>query len=268
MMNLQPNGIDVFYIDESERFPLSVASAVRIPLLRPNDNGWRFIWDEYLTSATRWRRDVSRYNSIRFREELHANKLIGRSGLYHKTWRNLTHEEAAAVYKNALATLTWLPERSIMSAFSNEKSKLMGHEGIAACLFGLFQRIRNHCQYTKVNGLIFFDEGHSSYIRLYRMAQKYLPTGSAFGGWGSGKTKNLPLSMFPLDGDIKNSHLSYFVQIADLICYAARLKIEHETNRLSVKRTERGHHMLYGSLPKAQLNSLATFKRPDAIVPT
>lgn len=43
-MDLAPNGIDIFYIDESERFPLSVASSVCIPFLRPKkDGGWEFV---------------------------------------------------------------------------------------------------------------------------------------------------------------------------------------------------------------------------------
>jgi Protein of unknown function (DUF3800) len=269
-MDLSPNGIDVFYIDESERHPLAVASAVRIPLLRPKQNGgWEFIWDHYATEATKWRRELSKTHSIRFREELHGYRILKQQGLYHKTWRNLTPAEATWLYKDALKTLTWIPERSIMSTYATETSELMGHEGINACLFSLFQRIRNHCQYTNVNGMLFFDEGHKSYIRLYRMAQKYLPTGSRFGRWENGKpTRNLPLSMFPKDGNMKNSDLSYFVQIADLVCYAVRLKLEHERGDLAVKRARRDHHFIYDFIPKAQLNTLATFKRPDAIVPT
>jgi hypothetical protein len=37
-MDLRPNGIDIFYIDKSERHPLAVTSVVRIPFLRPNPN--------------------------------------------------------------------------------------------------------------------------------------------------------------------------------------------------------------------------------------
>jgi hypothetical protein len=267
-MDLSANGIDIFYIDESERTPLAVTSSVKIPFLRPKDGGgWEFTWDRYLESATKWRRDLSQSHSIRFREELHGYKILRRQGQYHKIWRNLSPNEAFALYGDALRTLTWLPERSIMTTYATDTSKLMGHEGIAACLFGLFQRMRNDCTLTRVNGMVFFDEGHSSYIRLYRMAQKYLPTGSRFGGWGSGKTRNLPLSMFAKDGNIKSSELSYFMQIADLICYAARLKLEHERGTLAAQRVERQHHELYNVIPRSRLNVLATIKRRDAIVP-
>ena len=269
-MDLAPNGIDLFYIDEFERHPLSVASCVRIPFLKPKqDGGWEFVWNDYLDYATGWRRDLSENHSIRFREELHGYQILGRKGQYHKTWRNLTHVEATALYTDALKNLTWLPDSSIMSSYATDQSELMGHKGIFACLFGLFQRIRNQCGIERINGMIFFDEGHKSYVRLYRMAQKYLPTGSRFGGWEGGRlTKNLPLTMFPKDANIKASDLSYFLQVADLVSYSARLKLENERGHLSAKRVARGHHSLYDSLPRSKLNLAATMKRKDAITPT
>lgn len=268
-MDLAPNGIDLFYIDESERFPLSIASCVRIPFLRPKKaGGWEFVWDQYASAATKWRRDLSKNHSIRFREELHGYKILGRSGQYHKTWRNLAHTEATHLYKDAFNTLTWLPDRSVMSTFATDESELMGHKGIFAGLFGLFQRIRNQCN-TSTNGMLFFDEGHKAYLRIYRMAQEYLPTGSKFGGWEGGKlTKNLPLAMFPKDANVKHSDLSYFMQVADLVSYSVRLKLEYERKQLSTKRIARDHHVIYDCIPPLKLNVAATMKRRDAIVPT
>lgn len=269
-MDLAPNGIDLFYIDKSERHPLSVASCVRIPFLVPKKGGgWEFVWEGFLADATDWRRDLSANHSIRFREELHGYQILGRKGQYRKTWRNLTHPEATSLYADALKTLAWLPDKSIMSTYATEQSELMGHKGIFACLFGLFQRIRNQCGVERINGMVFFDEGHKSYVRLYRMAQKYLPTGSQFGAWEGGKvTKNMPLMMFPKDANIKASDLSYFLQIADLVSYSARLKLENERGHLAAKRVARNHHILYDSIPRSKLNTAATMKRRDAIVPT
>jgi hypothetical protein len=267
-MDLALNGVDVFYIDESERHPLSVTTSLRIPFLRPKQNGWEFVWEYFLADATAWRRELSRNHFIRFREELHGYKILKHQGQYRKNWRNLSPVEATSLYRDAFKTLTWLPERSIMTTFATDASNLMGYQGIAACLFGLFQRVQNDCGSRHVNGMIFFDEGHSSYILLYRMAQRYLPTGSKFGGWGDKKTRNLPLSMFPKDANIKISELSYFMQIADMICYAARLKLEHERGALAAKRVARGHQSLYDDIPRDRLNTAATMKRRDAIVPT
>ncbi|AMN38744.1 DUF3800 domain-containing protein [Rhodoplanes sp. Z2-YC6860] len=268
-MDLAPNGIDYFYIDESERTPLSVASCVRIPFLRrKRAGGWEYVWNDYARLADKWRRQLSKDHSIRFREELHGYEILGRKGLYHKTHRNLMPDEAVDLYNDALAKLTWLPHKSIMSTFATDRSELMGHKGIFAGLFSLFQRMRNQCG-AHTNGLVFFDEGHKSYVRLYRMAQVYLPTGSKFGAWENGKpTRNMPLTMFPKDANIKHSDLSLFMQVADLVSYAARLKLEHERKTLTAKREGWGHHLLYDAIPKPQLNIAATMKRKDAIVPT
>src|SRR5204863_3663430 len=101
----------------------------------------------------------------------------------------LTPTEAVALYQDALAKLTWLPPGAIMSAYATNTSSLMGHKGIDACLFSLFQRIRNDCHHRSVNGMIFFDEGHTSYTRLYRMAQKYLPDRINVGWLGKQENK-------------------------------------------------------------------------------
>jgi hypothetical protein len=96
-MDLSPNGVDVFYVDESERHPLAVTSTVRIPFLRPKQNGgWEFVWENYANEATKWRRELSKTHAIRFREELHGYRILKHQGLYHKTWRNLTPLEATA----------------------------------------------------------------------------------------------------------------------------------------------------------------------------
>lgn len=120
-----------------------------------------------------------------------------------------------------------------------------------------------------MNGLVFFDEGHVEYIGHFRRAQKYLLTGSARGAWDGGRaTVNLPLSMFPKDGNFKKSDLSYFLQIADLVAYAARLKLEQERGLLSAKRARRGHGGAYDAIPREVINLRATARRNDGIVPT
>lgn len=267
-MNLASNGIDIFYVDESERYPLSVTTVVRVPFLRPSENGWKFVWHSYLEKAAVWRRALSKKHSIRFREELHGHKLMRTQGLYHKDWRNLSPLEATAAYSDALSTLTWLPDASIMSTYSTDQSELMGFKGIDACLLGLFQRLRTQCDKNGVNGLLFFDEGHKSYIKNYRRAQKWMPTGSQVGWWERGKaTKNMPLDMFPKDANTKSSELSYFLQIADLVAYAARVKLENERGNLQKKRIEREHHKVYDAMPKTVINLRVTTRRADGIAP-
>jgi hypothetical protein len=265
-MDLLPGGIDVFYIDESAKHPLYGASAIAVPFLRSIDGSWKFVWQDYLKAAIDWRRSLSHAFGIRFRQEMHAYQLLKAQGLYLKTWKNLSPAEAVDVYRSALSKLDFLPDSSIISAYATDQSTFAGQSGMGACLLALFQRMRSQCLARKTNALIFFDEGHREYISAFRKAQAYLPTGSALGGWGNGQiTKNMHLSMFPKDANIKQSDLSYFIQMADLVAYAARMKIEYEQGGLAQKRVNRGHHQIYDAIPRNVINLRASRKRSDGI---
>lgn len=265
-MELRSGGIDLFYIDESERFPLSLVTAVRVPFLREIEGVWTFVWQDYLDKATLWRKALSANHHIRSRVELHGYEILAHQGLLLNGRRNLRPDEAFALYADALKTIDFLPKGSIITAFATDKTELMGHKGIKAAMVGLFQRIRRQCG-KQVNGVMLFDDGHPEYVSWFRQATKYLPTGSMHGGWGSGTTANLPLDMFPKDANLKASKLSPFLQIADLIVYSARLKLESETGALAEKRKKRGHDQLYDCVPSITINQAATGKRADRIVP-
>jgi hypothetical protein len=71
--------------------------------------------------------------------------------------------------------------------------------------------------------------------------------------------------LLPPPGNMHWLTLSYFMQIADVICYAARLKLENERILLAAKRLQRGHHKIYDAIPLSRLNRSATMKRRDAI---
>lgn len=262
-MELRAGGIDCFYVDESGYEGWHVTTAIRVPFLRQADGRWSFEWQGYLDQADRWRRTLSKDHSIKFRTELHGNKLVMCKGVYHKSGKNLSPEEAFSAYNDALSRITFLPKNSIITVAANEKTSLFGWTGVEASIMALLQRIRTHCD-TEVenrNGLIFFDEGHDEYTRYFRRACVYLPTGSTFG-----PPRNVPLAMFTKDGNFKKSHFSYFIQIADLICYAALQKMRFEAGTLNAKRVNRGHHTLYDSLPRAVINLAASTKRKDGIV--
>lgn len=266
-MLLRPGGIDLFYIDESVRDPLFVATAVRIPFLRNVNGAWRFVWADYLEQAVAWRRHLSAAHKIRARAELHGTKILGHQGLYVKGGRNLRPDEAVALYREALDSVGFIPPASIITTFATDQTVLMGHKGIKAALFGLFQRIRRQCG-EGVNGMLFFDDGHPEYIGYYRQATRWLPTGSRHGGWGGGKaTANLALDMFPKDANVKASAQSLFLQIADLVAYSASLKLQNEAGSLNAKRVKRGHGDVYDALRQEQINLRATNKRRDGLVP-
>ena len=264
-MELRRNGIDIYYIDESEFFPLSVVSAVRVPFLRPNPTTWEFVWQDHLQKAIEWRKALSANHHIRSRAELHTSEILARKGLYKKGQTNLSTTECVSLVRDAVSTVNFLPPHSITTAFATNDASLMGHKGVKAALFALFQRIRTQCG-SHTNGILFFDDGRPEYIHYYRQAMRYLPTGSRKGGWEHGATKNLPLDMFPKDANLKASDKSLFLQIADLAVVTARLKIQEEYQRLPAKRVRREHHTLYDSFARHAVNLAATNKRSDGIV--
>jgi len=198
--------------------------------------------------------------------ELHGYEILAHRGLYLKGGQNLRPDQATALYTDALQTIDFLPASSIMTAFATDATELMGHKGIKAAMLGLFQRIRRQCGEV-TNGIILFDDGHPDYVSHYRKATKFLPTGSMHGGWGQQATSNLPLDMFPKDANLKSSKFSLFLQIADLVVYSARLKLEAERGVLKQKRVDRGHSQLYDQLNHEAKNHASTNKRNDRIIP-
>ena len=265
-MLLRPGGIDVFYVDESERFPLSVVTAVRVPFLRQVEGVWTFVWRDYLEHATAWRKALTANHNIRSRAELHGYEILAHRGLLVKGGKNLRPDEAVALYSEALKSIDFLPDSSIITTYATNKTELMGHKGIKAAMFGLFQRIRRMCG-NDLNGIMLFDDGHPDYVSHFRAATRYMPTGSMLGGWDGKATTNLPLDMFPKDANLKASKLSLFLQIADLIVYSARLKLEAENGTIQEKRKKRGHAELYDALSPTKVNLAATGKRKDGLVP-
>ena len=86
-------------------------------------------------------------------------------------------------------------------------------------------------------------------------------------GWGAGKiSDNLPLDMFTKDGNMKNSAHCYFTQLADLIAYAAFLKIKSENSALEEWQKLYSLENLYDSFPRAKVNMRAQKGSKDGIV--
>src|ERR1700730_8693290 len=180
-------GVDIFYVDESAGSGVFAMASLRIPMIRAEKSGQaKMVWPEYYEKATSWRRSLSKVHNIRFRAELHGSELLGNKGKLHKSGRSLTREEAFDVYADALNTLSFLPDASLMVAATTRNSLLFGEAKMTAALTALLQRIQRQSESESTCGMVFFDEGHAEYFHLYRKAQKYLPVGSAFGGWPGG----------------------------------------------------------------------------------
>lgn len=165
MQPLSENGLHVHYIDESASQGIFIACSVQIPLISTQLRTAYVAWHDYWDTAVEWRRALSKNHSIRFRAELHGQALITGHGRLHATRRQLNATEAFALYADALATLTFLPDHSINTTFATDHTALYWASGIEAAMIGLFQRLRSNCIAQDVHGLIIFDDGHKEYLK-------------------------------------------------------------------------------------------------------
>jgi hypothetical protein len=198
------------------------------------------------------------------RKDLHSWKLVSGRGRFRKDGRALSKASGSALYLWLLKSISFLQPESIITAVGHGSPTLYGHQRQQALLYGLFQRMQRASVVNQRLGLTFFDEGHGEYRKLYRQARVFLPTGSGKGAWEDGShSKNLPMANFFKDGNFKNSKHSLFVQIADLVSYAAFLRVKKKHATLTDWQVAFGLGDAYAALPEAVLNKHASRKDPD-----
>ena len=259
-MRLQENGMDLFYIDESNDGTNYVVTAVTVPFLRPSPlGGFDIVWSDYLNGQKAWRKALYEKHTIPELHELHGSKLAKRRGNFKFGNRQFSHEEAVSAYRAALSGLDFLGGPSIMSVSGHRGRALYGEQRLLRVMHALFQRMRMQCRQRGVNAMTFFDEGHPEYRSLYRKAKLYLPTGSA-----SGDTVNRPLEMFVKDGNFKNSKYCGFTQIADLVSYCVLQKTRSERGQLDLSMKEIAD--AYDCIPSEVLNKRVSRNPADGIV--
>lgn len=267
-MRLSSGGIDIFYIDESHDNKFYVVTAIAVPFLRQVNNVWTLTWPQHFEQARAWRRRIKNELGIPTSKELHAVKLASGRGNFLLGKHNFNKPKSGSVYRKILKSIDFLPDHSIISVCAPKSHYLYGNYRLEAALYAIFQRMRKQAQARNVNAFVFFDQGHPEYRTLYRKAQIYLPTGSTQGRWARGTaTENFPLNMFLKDANEKDSKHCFFTQTADIIAYAAFLKIKSESGTLSDWQSQYGYGNIYNSIPNKLINTKASYVPPkDGIV--
>jgi hypothetical protein len=267
-VTLKPNGIDVWYIDESGDQVNFAVTGIAIPLLRPTKHGeWAFVWDDWLRRAIGSRKLLHNTHRIPSRKELHAVKLVAGRGRYRDGKRRFTRPAGCAVYQWMMSNLDWLPPSSVISVAGTASSQLYGHTRLEASMYGLFQRMERHSKHQKTTALAFFDAGHGEYRKLFRKARRFLPTGSKFGNWGTKSSTNIPMESFLKDANFKDSRHCIFTQIADLLAYGVFLKAKHSAGSLAPWQAAAQLETAYDRIPSSVINQAANSRRhPDGIV--
>ncbi len=266
-MRLEKGGMDVFYVDESMDGSRFVIVAVGVPFMRQVEGTWSIVWEDQLENAKEWRRRLSKSSGIPVRKELKGAKLGSGRGRYNKGLHTFSREESIGAYRDALQGLDFLIDSSIIAVAGDKSSRLYQHSKLEALVYALLQRMQKAVVASNKNAMIFFDEGHGEYRKLYRKARVFLPTGSSQGAWASGKpAKNVPLDRFTKDANIKESQHSLFVQIADLVSYSLLQRIKKEKGCLSEWQKDLSVGDLYACIPRKVLNLRASRSDPDGIV--
>ena len=168
-------------------------------------------WDRYLKGAKAWRKKLREQFGVPIAKELKGSSIATGRNSYGADGGRIHGRKAFELYSTALSSLNFLRDGSIFSVFATRGFELYGHRKTEAALYALFQRMQKHCQGWRCNALVFFDEGHEEYRRLFRKSCVYLPTGSKLGGWQGKATKNDPFTAAIKDANfrIPNSPTSF-----------------------------------------------------------
>ncbi len=259
-------GLITFYADESDDKQTYVISCVAVPTLGATVADCPVEWDGCFEKAKAWRASLRDEFGIPVRKELKGSKLATGRNSYQPRGARLHGERAIEAYAHALKTLDFLPSGSVFSVCCEKDYRLYGQRRLEAVLYAMFQRMQRKCEFERKAALLFFDEGHGEYRRLYRKAKKHLPTGSQQGSWAGGNTsKSIPLSNVLKDANFKDSKQSLFIQIADLVAYATLKKIRKEHGRLSDREKSHFVGLLHDQIPKRILNTRVDHATYDGI---
>lgn len=174
---------------------------------------WPQAFDEFLT----FRRRLRTTYGLPMRAEVKANYLLRNSGPIRPL--GLGPAERHLVFRAHLRVLEDLPARAF--AICIDKRNLQ--HATSTTIFDLawetlLQRLERTSTYEKATFMITHDEGENDAVRRWvRRSRRHLTAGSAF---GTGSQRH-PARRLVDDPVPRRSEQSYFVQLADLVAYAA-----------------------------------------------
>jgi hypothetical protein len=188
-------------------------------------------WPDALDIFDGFRRGLSKKFGIRVRDEIKADYLVRGSGPLKRL--KLGDHQRRAIYLQHMRLARKLPVRAFGVVIHKGRIKRQATINPRDLAWDyLLQRIERYSTNENTPIIIMHDEGDSVNIRnLARKARRANSPGSAF---GVGRLK-LPARLLIDDPVSLQSHQSYFVQLADLVAYAAyRRHYPPPANRFAV----------------------------------
>jgi hypothetical protein len=196
--------VHLVYIDDSRDEEKCVFSALIVPA-----SEWRACFNELRS----FRRRLKVSDGLYVRKELHAWKFV--SGRGRVSDQIVTKFRRSQIFKEALQLAAQLPGVKLMNAVSTADDDERVFEYMA-------NRINRTMQAWGSHAMLICDEGkEAAYTRLLRKMSVFNPIPSMLGAWPEGtSTRNIPTELILEDPFFKQSHRSYFIQLADFCAYA------------------------------------------------
>jgi Protein of unknown function (DUF3800) len=173
---------------------------------------WPTAFDEMLAFRQRLRNTFK----LPMRAEIKASSLLRNSGDLRALQLGPTSRHV--IFRAHMQELDRLPARAF-AVVVDKRPPLRNRDSCFNLAWeALLQRLERTSTKEKATFMVVHDEGDEEAIRRWvRKARRYLTAGSAFGGGSLQHAARLLVD----DPVLRKSHHSYFVQVADLVAYAA-----------------------------------------------
>jgi len=208
------------YVDESGDTGVSPGSSLTYTLgcVLVDADMWPDAFDQLLA----FRRRVRDKFGVPMRAEIKANYLLRNNGPFRSL--GLGPTERHLIFRAHLRMLDHLPARAFVITVDKRNKNAVPDHIFDLAWEGLLQRLERTSTKEKATFMISHDEGENDAVRRWvRRSRRHLTAGSAF---GTGMLTN-PARRLVDDPIARKSEQSYFIQLADLVAYAAFRSVIH-----------------------------------------
>jgi len=204
-------------------------------------------WKVFLDRVKAFRQGLKRDFKITLKADLRATDLWRRKGDLKRL--GLSYADQVEIFRRTAEFLRSSQEIVILNVSINKGSpKLPATGRISEMAWTMFlQRYENWLLAKQELGIVVNDEGHEKMTRmLSRKMKVYNPIPSLYGGY-----YQAPLVKIVEDPFSRHSQDSYFVQLADMSAYLARLRHDHSPSQAKA----RIHWLYKGIKPRYMLEA-------------
>ena len=224
----------IAYVDESgdDGHNVTITSYFTLSGIILADSNWKI----FLEKVKAFRQGLKRDFGLPLRADLRATDLWRNSGDFRKL--SLSYANRTRVFRRTAEFLRYSQEVAILTVSIDKGSpQLQSTIKIGEAAWTMFlQRYENWLLAKQDLGIIVNDEGHDKMVRrLSRKMRVYNPIPSHYGGY-----YQAPVVKIIEDPFSRHSQHSYFVQLADMSTYLARLRHDH-----TAKQVKYEIHKLY-----------------------